>query len=274
MTSAAAGGSTTDGVSVERLEALLFRGQCHSTVANRAFGGQVLGQALSAAGQTVPDDRVAHSAHGYFIRGGEAGRPIIYRVEATRDGRSFSSREVQAVQAGEVIFSLAVSFHVPEPGATHGLAMPAVPLPGELVGARGLTAESWTQPTAPARGLEVRFVPDDLVPEGSQMYWFRSREPLGEDALTHLAVIAYVSDIRLSLTASGLDVNQVRTHMLSSLDHAIWFHQPARADEWLLYHQHVRAVSSSRGLASGEFFTAAGDLVASVSQEALVRARR
>ncbi|WP_024794381.1 acyl-CoA thioesterase [Tomitella biformata] len=258
----------------ERLEALMFRGVCHGAIGNRAFGGQVLAQSLHAAGQTVPAERIAHSAHGYYIRGGRAGQPIVYRVEATRDGRSFSTRQVQAVQDGEVLFSLTVSFQVAVPGAAHGLPMPDVPLPDELTGTRGLFGAVWDRQPIPAQLFDFRFVPDGLVPAGSQMYWVRAWEPLGEDPLAQLCAISYVSDIKLASIASGLDRAELPGHTLSSLDHSIWFHQPARADEWLLYHQHGRAVSDSRGLASGEFFTVAGDLVASVAQEVLIRPRR
>lgn len=273
MASAAVGG-TADTLAVERLEVLLFRGRCHSAVGNRAFGGQVLAQALRAAGETVPSGRIAHSAHGYFIRGGQAELPIVYRVEATRDGRSFSTRQVQAVQDGEVIFTLSASFEAPEPGSARGLPIPDVPLPDELAGARGLFGETWERQRIPGQLFEFRFVPEDLVPAGSQQYWVRARESLGEDQLAHLSAIAYVSDIKLALTASGLTPAELRTHTLSSLDHSIWFHEPARADEWLLYHQHGRAASSSRALGSGEFFTPTGDLVASVSQEVLIRPLR
>jgi acyl-CoA thioesterase-2 len=258
---------------LERLEENLFRGSCHQGSPQRAFGGQVAAQALTAAGATVPAERGVHSLHGYFIRGGRTDMPIIYEVERTRDGGSFTTRRVVAIQNGESIFSLSASFQTAAESSEHQARMPEVPAPDEIA-----TIETEEEPIVLA-AIEVRFISDpgqglpDVGRGPRQRMWVRAKDSLPDNPLAHVCALTYISDIRLAGTAWLPHRNDPGTPQLASLDHAVWFHRPFRADEWLLFDMESPSYASTRGLAHGEFFTTDGRLVASVTQEVLIRHR-
>jgi len=272
-------------LSLERLEENLFRGQSRDIGTRYVFGGQVLGQALSAAQQTVEAHRGAHSLHAYFLRAGDIAAPIVYNVERTRDGRSFSTRRVSAIQHGEQILNCTVSFQIDEPGFEHQRAMPAVPAAEALPSRKALSpAELEKLPPKLQRWLgskgpfELRYVeprdefnPGNLPPE--QHIWFRLVDRIGDSPTLHRAMVAYASDFNLIGTAmlphgiSWLNGNVY----LASLDHAMWFHRPFRADEWLLYSLDSPTAQGARGLARGQIFSADGRLVASTAQEGMIR---
>ena len=251
---------------LEPLEVDLFRGASPETDLQRVFGGQVAGQALVAAGRTVAEDRRVHSLHAYFLRPGDPTRPIIYEVDRSHDGRSFSARRVVALQRGRQIFTMSASFQIPEEGLEHQLPMPASTDPDTLPAIEGPRAAAWS-------AIDLRFVPHaDDDPLGQQV-WLRAAETLPDDPLTHVCVLAYASDLSLlSATIRPHDVSRGdRNLKMTSLDHAMWFHRSFRADEWLLYDQLTPAATGGRGLAAGRIFTRDGTLVASVVQEGLVR---
>ena len=274
-----------DLLSLERLEDDLFRGQSRDIGTKYVFGGQVLGQALSAAQATMTSPRPAHSLHAYFLRAGDIEAPIIYQVDRTRDGGSFSVRRVTAIQHGQVIFFAAASFHKQEEGVTHQLSMPEVPRPDDLPNAEavpdGVLA---TLPTKVQRWLdragpfEFRHVypRDELNPPKRPPYqqvWFRLAERIGDAPELHRAMLAYASDFHLLGTANfphGISYYQPGVQM-ASLDHALWFHRPFRADDWLLYSIDSPSAQDARGLARGQIFDAQGRLVASTAQEGMVR---
>ncbi|MGZ4616816.1 MAG: acyl-CoA thioesterase [Actinomycetes bacterium] len=269
-------------------EGRLYRGQQPDTKLQRVFGGQVAGQALVAAVRAVAADRLVHSLHAYFLVPGDTSVPILYDVEATRDGRSFSTRRVVARQRGRTIFYMTVSFAVPEEGLEHQDPMPQVPAPedcpelGDLLASMtGRPRDEWDREWA---SLDVRYVGDSR-PGGALVnpshpalarVWLRASGTLGDDPALHAAVLAYASDLTLlgvSLVPHGLFIGDPRLSP-ASLDHAMWFHRPFRADEWLLYDQVSPSASLSRGFATGRLFTVDGQLVASVVQEGLIRLRR
>ncbi len=272
---------------LEPLEHNLFRGQSIREGWQRVYGGQVLGQALMAAVRTVPDDRTAHSLHGYFLLGGDPQAPIIYDVERIRDGGSFTTRRVKAIQHGRPIFVMSVSFHKPEPGYEHQSTMPDVPppesLPTEAEFISRLVANlppnmksHWER----ERPIEMR--PVDLARYLSreprppvQSIWMRANGRLPDSDAVHQCVLAYASDFTLldtALIAHGKLLFDVDIQ-LASLDHALWFHRPFRADEWLLYVQDSPSAHGARGFCRGSVFTRDGRLVASVTQEGLTRPR-
>jgi acyl-CoA thioesterase-2 len=272
---------------LETVEHNLFRGLSPQVGWQRVFGGQVIGQALVAAHRTV-EDRPAHSLHGYFLREGDPAVPIIYEVDRIRDGKSFSTRRVVAVQHGQAIFSMAVSFHSPEEGLEHQLPMPEAPPPEELPSEAELKERlmGHLPPQLKAywereRPIEIRPVdlsrylsPEKRVP--TQLVWIRANGALGDDAALNQCVLAYASDFTLldtALIAHGRFVFDP-TLMLASLDHAIWFHRRFRADDWLLYAQDSPSSSAGRAFCRGTLFTREGVLVASTAQEGLVRERR
>ena len=276
-----------DLLALERLEDNLFRGQSRDIGTKYVFGGQVLGQSLSAAQATIDahHPRDAHSLHAYFLRAGDIEAPIIYQVDRTRDGGSFSVRRVTAIQHGQVIFFAAASFHKQEEGVTHQLSMPEVPRPDDLPNAEavpdGVLA---TLPTKVQRWLdragpfEFRHVypRDELNPPKRPPYqqvWFRLAERIGDAPELHRAMLAYASDFHLLGTANfphGISYYQPGVQM-ASLDHALWFHRPFRADDWLLYSIDSPSAQDARGLARGQIFDAQGRLVASTAQEGMVR---
>jgi acyl-CoA thioesterase-2 len=270
---------------LERIEDNLFRGQSRDIGTKYVFGGQVLGQALSAAQQTVDPVRVVHSLHGYFLRAGDIEHPIVYDVDRARDGKSFSVRRVTAIQHGQPIFVLATSFQEPEPGAEHQIAGPDVPKPEDLPEARMLAPETLAQlPPKMQRWLSRRgpfeFRPvyprDELNPTKRPPYqqvWFRLPERVPDDANLQRALLAYASDFHLIGTTtfpSGISYLQPNVQM-ASLDHAMWFHRPFRVDEWLLYACDSPTAQGARGLARGSIYNLDGALVASTAQEGLIR---
>jgi acyl-CoA thioesterase II len=272
---------------IETLEVNLFRGVSPQVGWQRVFGGQVIGQALVAAYRTV-EDRTAHSLHGYFLRPGDPSVPIIYKVDRIRDGGSFSTRRVVAIQHGQPIFSMAASFHKPEEGLVHQMQMPEVPPPEELPSEAELKA--WLIDRVPPqvkaywereRPIEIR--PIDLSRylslekrAPSQQVWIKATGTLGDDLALNQCVLAYASDFTLldtALIAHGRFVFD-STLMLASLDHAIWFHRSFRADDWLLYAQDSPSSGGGRAFCRGTLFTRSGELVASTAQEGLVRERK
>jgi acyl-CoA thioesterase-2 len=280
-----------DVLDLERIERDIFRGRSPRESLLRVFGGQVAGQAMVAAGRTVDDDRGVHSLHGYFLRPGDPFAPIVYEVDRTRDGRSFTTRRVTAVQHGETIFTMSASFQRPEDGVEHQAPKPdtpgpdgfprrdMAPLPGDRP-AHTTTGRALTWP------LDVRYVdhsPWDSAGDrdpGNRV-WVRADGELPDPGspggrLLHVCVLTYASDLTLLEAAvfphvtGGAASGEVS---LASLDHAVWFHRPFRADEWLLYVQESPSAGGGRGLASGRFYTQDGVLVASVVQEGLIRRR-
>ncbi|MCK2212989.1 acyl-CoA thioesterase II [Actinomadura sp. ATCC 31491] len=277
-----------DLLDLEQIELDIFRGRSPEERIQRVFGGQVAAQALVAAGRTVTKDRFVHSLHAYFIRPGDPSIPIVYNVERVRDGRSFSTRRVQAVQHGKAIFTMSVSFHIAEEGVAHQASvMPVVPAPEtlptfqdrmfDLVGDHPEFRDFVSRP----RPVDARYASpltweayhDPSLRSAETNVWFRYDAELPDDPLLHVVLAAYASDFTLVdtiLLAHGMAWG-VSNVMGASLDHAMWFHGPFRADEWLLYAQESPWSAGARGLARGEMFTASGDLVVSVVQEAMIR---
>ena len=271
---------------LEVLEQNLFRGRSPQVGWQRVFGGQVIGQALVAASRTV-EGRSPHSLHGYFLLPGDPKVPIIYDVERIRDGRSFTTRRVKAIQHGQPIFTLSASFHVDEPGLSHQMAMPDVPKPDQLPTESDIRERVMPLMPDPVRAYFERERPIELRPvefkrymtrDGLEPYfnvWIRATGTLPDDPAIHQAVLAYASDMTLldsTLVAHGRTVFE-REIQAASLDHALWFHRPFRADEWLLYAQDSPFAGGARGFARGSIFTSDGVLVASVAQEGLIRHR-
>ena len=272
---------------IEPLEDNLFRGRSPQQSWQRVFGGQTIGQALVAAVRTVPPERVAHSLHAYFLQPGDLTIPIIYSVERVRDGGSFTTRRVTATQHGRAMFVMSVSFHKLEPGLDHQEQMPTVPPPEDLPSERELKDRMITQLPESMRAYWERERPIELRPvdvsryfareprQPEQHVWMRATGALPDDLPLHQCVLAYASDFSLldtALIAHGkLMFDQ--DIQLASLDHALWFHRPFRADEWLLYAQDSPSSHGSRGFCRGSIFTREGVLVASVAQEGLTRLR-
>jgi len=281
--------SLIETLDLETLERNLFRGTSPQVGWQRVFGGQVIGQALVAAIRTVDPDRLAHSLHGYFMRPGDPRVPIIYEVARDRDGGSFSTRRVIAIQHGEPIFSMSASFHRPEPGLDHAMTMPSVPAPEALQSEQDLlAASSRHMPESLKRFLE-RDRPIELRPcepahyldpkahaSLAQYVWFRARGKLPPDRLLHQCVLAYASDMTLldtTLVAHGRNIFDAQL-MVASLDHALWFHRDFDVGNWLLYAQDTPSASGARGFNRGLIYSREGQLVASTAQEGLVRIRR
>ena len=271
---------------LEKVEENLFRGQSPKEGWQRVFGGQVIGQALVAAGRTVPD-RTVHSLHAYFLRPGDPKTPIIYNVERTRDGKSFSTRRVTAIQHGKPIFDMSASFQITEPGLEHAIEMPDVPAPDELPTEVELNALFIDKMPASMKAYWERERPIELGPVDFKRFasrekkaprqdvWFRATGKIGDDPLLNQCVLAYASDFTLldtALIAHGKYIFDMDLQ-LASLDHALWFHRPFRSDEWLLYSQDSPSSQGARGFCRGNIFNQAGELVASVTQEGLMRPR-
>jgi acyl-CoA thioesterase-2 len=279
--------SLLDLLDLEQIEEDIFRGQSRSAVVPRVFGGQVAAQALVAAGRTVPHDRPAHSLHAYFLRPGDAGAPIVYTVDRIRDGRSFTTRRVVAIQHGQPIFHLSASFQTHEEGLDHQAPMPPAPDPETLpTSHERMRGYDHLPPDVVERFLEVREAVDlryvDEPPYGKfgeprephSQVWFRTNGKLVDDPLLHVVLATYVSDMTLLdsvLLAHGRGGWAVGDVVWASLDHAMWFHRPFRADDWLLFAQRSPSAGDGRGLAMGEFYDRDGVLVASAVQEALLR---
>jgi acyl-CoA thioesterase-2 len=276
-----------DLLDLEPLELNLFRGRSPQVGWQRVFGGQVIGQALVAACRTV-EGRPPHSMHAYFLLPGDPKVPIIYDVDRIRDGRSFTTRRVVAIQHGQAIFSMSVSFHADEPSLTHQAPMPEVPPPEQLPSEN--QARKWVLANMPEpirryyeleRPIEMR--PVEYTRYLGQKFenarfhvWIRTTGPLPDDPAIHQCVLAYASDWTLldtALVPHGRSLFE-REFMAASLDHALWFHRPFRADDWLLYAQDSPNLAGARGFSRGLIFARDGTLVASVAQEGLVRERK
>jgi acyl-CoA thioesterase-2 len=281
-----------DLLDLERIEQDIFRGISRTAVVPRVFGGQVAAQALVAAGRTVPEDRGAHSLHAYFLRPGDPGAPIVYQVDRIRDGGSFTTRRVVAIQHGQPIFHLSASFQTAEEGLEHQEPMPQAPDPETLPEAAELLpahADKFPDPRVIDRLLEARaavdlryvedppFLTAGTAREPRSQVWFRTRGKLADDPLLHVCLATYVSDMTLLdsvLLAHGRGGWAVGDVVGASLDHAMWFHRPFRADEWLLYDQQSPSASGGRGLGTARIYTQDGRLAVSVIQEGLVRIPR
>ena len=267
-----------DLLDLEPIEVNIFRGVNPDEERQRIFGGQVAGQALVAAARTVDDDRAVHSLHAYFLRPGDPNVPVLYEVDRIRDGRSFTTRRVAAIQHGRAIFHMSASFHIAEPGFDHLDEMPDVPEPDGLPTRPERFAAAGIEDTYGPSALDVRYITNDpfnrrepLPP--TQRVWFRANGDLPDGQVLHTCLLTYASDMTLldtTLLPHGSGATD-RSVMMASLDHAMWFHRPFRADEWLLYDQHTPAASGARGLATGRVFTQDGRLVANVVQEGLIR---
>lgn len=274
-------------VDLEPLEHNIYRGQNRDIGTGRVFGGQVLAQALVAARRTVEEPREAHSLHGYFILPGDLQAPIVYFVDPLRDGGSFTTRRVTAIQHGRAIFNLSASFHVEEVGMSHQLDCPEAPPPEGIVPELERIRASANRIPANVRrvltqdrAIDFRLVdpPDLFQPDPTpphRMTWFRVQGEMPDDPLLHQAVMAYASDYGLLATVLQPHGRTVRDLDLqvASLDHALWFHRPFRVDEWLLYVVDSPVAGGSRGFARGSIFTWDGILVASSAQEGLTRLR-
>jgi acyl-CoA thioesterase-2 len=271
-------------MTLERLEMNLFRGESRDIGSPQVFGGQVLGQALVAATATV-DRGVVHSLHAYFLRRGDFNSPIVYEVDRARDGNSFTTRRIVAIQHGAQIFNMSASFQKIEEGIDHQLGMPQVPPPEDL------HEQSWHYrhvmdqlPDALRRVLELKRPfefrpvqsPSFLTPTGgppSRDVWFRAVAPLPDDEALHRCLLAYVSDYDLLGTAlmPHGDLQDLRRLVIASIDHAMWFHRNVRVDDWLLYSTDSPSATGARGFARGCIFSRDGRLVASTCQEGLLR---
>jgi acyl-CoA thioesterase-2 len=270
---------------LEPLEHNLFRGRSPQVGWQRVFGGQVIGQALVAATRTVEADRKVHSLHAYFLRPGDPSVPIIYEVDRIRDGKSFVTRRVVAIQHGHAIFSMSASFQVEESGLDHQMEAPAVPAPEALISEEELKRMFMQSASEPMKAYWRRERPIELRPvslrhymgreklEPVQHVWFRATGALSDDAAVHKCVLAYASDMLLldtSLFPHGRTLFD-RDLQVASLDHALWFHRPFRADDWLLYSQDSPSASGARGFTRGAIYDRSGAHVASVAQEGLIR---
>jgi len=273
---------------LEPLEDNLFRGARGSEGWQRVYGGQVLGQAMMAAAQTVDPDRSIHSLHGYFLLAGDPSLPILYDVERIREGGSFTTRRVKAIQHGRAIFSMSASFHKLEEGFEHQIAMPEGPPPEALPNPKELIGQMIDRLPESMRSYFDRELPIDMrvtdvtrylsreKKSPQQNIWIRANGPLPDDPVLHQAVLAYASDFTLldtALIAHGKLLFDTDVQ-LASLDHALWYHRPFRADEWMLYVQDSPSASGARGFCRGSIYTRDGSLVASVAQEGLMRKRR
>ena len=276
-----------DILALEAIEADLFRGQNELRGMARLFGGQVLAQALLAAGATVDPTLAVHSLHSYFLRAGDPKRPVLYEVDRIRDGRSFVTRRVVAIQRGDAIFSMSLSFHKAEPGFDHAEPMPNVPTPEELEEdsalARALPAD--TPGLSPFARFERPFEFRSVCAPGSASArqdrrfspsWARFRHALPDDSLLHTALLAYASDMGLVSTATlpHQSVTDRNALQIASLDHAMWFHRPLRVDDWLLFQRHTTVASRGRGLNHAEVYGRDGTLLVSITQEGLIRPQR
>lgn len=273
-------------LNLEAIELHIFRGQNRPLGTPRVFGGQVLAQALVAAARTVPEDRYAHSLHAYFILAGDVQAPIVYEVENLRDGGSFATRRVTAIQHGRPIFNASVSFHRGETGLDHQIDAPqGVPPPESLTPERDLAIALGDQIREPLRTALTRERPIDFRPvnpvnpfdpqvrPASTQTWFRAVGQLPDDRVIHQAVLAYASDWGLLGTALLPHQRSVFDPRIqaASLDHAIWFHRPFRADAWLLYDLDAPSAFGGRGFTRGTVYDESGTLVASTAQEGLIR---
>ena len=274
-------------LSLERIEENLYRGQSQDLGWGTVYGGQVVGQALFAAMHTVPTDRQVHSLHAYFLRPGDVKAPIVYDVDRSRDGSSFTTRRVKAIQHGQPIFDMSASFQKPEPGFDHQAEMPKVPPPEEVPTDQERLAvhadklpEFMRGRALAERPIEIRTVDEpDVFLTGKhppeRYVWLKATHPLGDAPALHQALLAYASDFSFITTALKPHGATWLTPgmQVASLDHAVWFHAPFRADEWFLHVMQSPRASGARGLVHGQVFSQDGKLVASTSQEGLIRRR-
>ena len=276
-----------DLIQLEQLDDNLFRGQNYVTPWGRVFGGQVLAQSIHAARVTVPEDRIVHSMHGYFILGGDPNQPIIYNVDRIRDGRSFTTRRVVAIQKGRAIFNMSASFQIKEKGFSHQIPMPDVPPPEAVE-----TDKEWIEPYKKQlpemykryqidRPIEFRPVEkfNPINPKKERPFrhiWIKANGPISDDPLLQREILAYACDYNLMATSllPHRDRFKIQDMQMASLDHAMWFHGDVKVDEWLLYALDGPSASNSRGFSRGSFFNQRGELVASVVQEGLIRHRK
>ena len=266
-----------DFLNCEALDRDLFRGQSKDFKTGQVYGGQVLGQAIKAAYETVDSERFIHSAHAYFLKRGDVDAPIIYEVDRSLDGGSFSSRRVVAIQHGKQIFHLSASFQKEESGLEyfHKLQPPVEAL--QLA----LDEKAPTNRNFLSEFFDVLIVPQNKVSTSKEMqYWFKSNKALSDDIQCHHAALAYITDMGLlqsTLEPHGLNELNFekldKKMLLASLDHAVWFHRPFRVDDWLLYECNVQSTGNGRGLAFGRIYDQQGNLVASTSQEGLIRVK-
>lgn len=273
-----------DALALERLEKNLFRGAVTDTHVKRVYGGKVLGEAIKAAQSTVDDERAVHSIHCYFLREADSNNPVIYEVERSRDGKSFSARRVTAIQYGRPIFTMEASFHAAEAGIEYQKAMPDVPPPESVAPLNFADLDLTRAPPNVQRFVNIsapfEIRPIDPYLEATahgaaplRRVWVRTVESLPDDFDLHRAILAYLSDYGLITTLlmpHGIRINDPRL-MMASLDHAMWFHRPFRMDEWLLYVCEGLSSAHARGLARGGFYRHDGVLAVSVAQEGLVR---
>jgi acyl-CoA thioesterase II len=266
---------------LEQLEVNIYRGRVFSPESGyfqRTFGGHVAGQSLVSAVRTVDDRFQVHSLHGYFLRPGDAKAPTVFLVERLRDGGSFVTRRVNAVQHGETIFSMSASFQTDQSGIEHQDAMPSALPPDDLPGFRSGGAFD-DAGFAQFAEWDVRIVPQDQVAylpgkASQQQVWFRHRDPMPDDHVLHICALAYMSDLTLLGSAQVTHAEERKHLMVASLDHAMWFMRPFRADEWLLYDQSSPSACGGRALTQGKIFTQTGEMVAAVVQEGLTRYNR
>jgi len=275
-------------LSLEEIEQGIYRGQSQDLGFPQVFGGQVMGQALSAAKYTLPPDRYVNSLHSYFLRPGDASRPIVYDVETIRDGKSFSTRRVCAIQKGKPIFYMTVSFQGDEEGISHQSVMPNVPSPDSLKSSlefyrehADLIPEHLRNKFTCEKPIEMRpvnfqnpFKPQST--EAARYVWFKANGTMPEDRRIHSYLLAYASDFEFLPTAlqpHGLSFLQANMQV-ATIDHAMWFHRPFRMDDWLLYSVDSPSASGGRGLVRGQFFNSQGELVASTIQEGVMRLRK
>ncbi len=271
-----------DHLTLEKIDSNIFQGTSKEVASTRVFGGQVLAQALHAVSNTVEKDRTIHSMHAYFILPGNTADKITYIVDRTRDGGSFTTRRVRAIQYGKDIFIMAASFQKIQPGLDHQIEMPKVPFPDDLVTDQELATKFGDfisdkfKEMIRVRPIEFKPVemPDLFTPIKSKPFqhvWLRAKGALPDDPRMHQQVLAYASDYNLLTTAMRPHEVTLKDVQLASLDHAMWFHRPFKADEWLLYALESPSTSNSRGFTRGNIFDQQGQLVASVMQEGLVR---
>ena len=267
---------------LEQIEVNIYRGGVFSPESGflqRTFGGHVAGQSLVSAVGTVDPKFQVHSLHGYFLRAGDARSPSVYTVERIRDGGSFCTRRVAAIQHGETIFSMSASFQADQRGIEHQDAMPAAPPPDDIPDFKSSSRVFDDASFRQFDEWDVRIVPRDLigVREGKasqQQVWFRHRDPLPDDHVLHICALAYMSDLTLLGSAQVTHLDERRHLMVASLDHAMWFMRAFRADEWLLYDQSSPSACGGRSLTQGKIFTRTGEMVAAVMQEGLTRYKR
>jgi acyl-CoA thioesterase-2 len=280
-------GNLAEVFDLERIDDNIFRGWSWHTAPLRVFGGHVAAQALVAAGRTAPPDRPVHSLHAYFLRPGDPSAPIVYEVDRIRDGGSFTTRRVVAVQHGEAIFTMSASFHREEAGYDHQAPMPPTPSPEHCAPMKSPQIWRMSEPGGDwwiTRYVDIRRMPspDDVVSAGDgaaarayQRWWVRIQGELGDDPLLHVCAAAYASDLFLLGPVVRPHLNgEHEPPSAASLDHAMWFHRPFRVDGWLLYEQDSPSAYGARGFGRGQIYTEAGELVVSVAQEGLIRPNR